>query len=983
MSTVIHKSFVAALIVLSSNTLANTFELSPTTPAVSQPGQQRSDLTGSSEVLVETLLTGTIGTYDSTKVFANISHEFSLNTQTLVTTSNTDYSFLKNLLVEGVNRDSDQLIFSSLSLSPRTPFPTPDPYRIFMGSIEVKDATLNIIDPTPSNNINNGVNIASIEQIKLDNAVFNININEGSIAFNSGGKLVASSGDNIWNVPGGEVSGTRYSVDIEENASLTLQNSSSLNSTNGALTIKSGGTLNLNNSAMTFDSDTLFSSIDNATVNLNGTYGTALSNGVGYSYLDLNKPNITDSTFNLDNNTALRGRARVIGGINDSTFTLKGNNTFNLGDGAYISMSGDNANRYRGRFIVDGGTTKILSTVTGTRVKSNGLFAFEWWVKNSGTLIVNDVDGSAGLKSLLAYDNSTLQMHTLDSMDSLSVLEIRDSTLESSVLGYKSSVIKLNNATLKPEEHNGLAHESIVFNGDSPNTHIVTMAGTNNIKIDLTPQGRDIGFGLKTYNDEFNIYDSEVVGFNTINYEIDTQTTGQTSKQFAEGGSTSNGRYQISNLAGSTIDNDISDSDITLSASMPALLQASLASTPSTDKTVVVQLTELPTSVLPMLPQVATSGSGTQNTQNAAQLLSNAAQTNEQIENQLQQLTQQQLTEQFPSIHPEPYSSFITVGLEQTDMTLKTVMRHASTLSTFSVGESLTQNVSNDPQNASDNTIWSEATYLNGNVDGTDNMGGYEYDLAALTLGRTFLDKKDYSWGGFISIGHSHMNEHDNVQQDFKSNNIDIGLYHRSNHYQKLELSSALGLSMSRIKSQRYFSIASSNYKANSTYNSQTLYLGINASYEWVASDWGELRPHIGMHGIYSKQDEVKENGADVYSMRIDESENSALVTSAGLHALFASISQKNKIRPIIGLTYEHDWQASQHSAHDITAAISADPEYKLSFEGRNRGADAWIADMGLRGEVSENGIINGGLSYSKTSHGKEWGAGIRAEWLF
>ena len=1056
----------------STSLAADTFELSPTVVAtnpsavnlVDQTGTAYlSDLTGTSDVIFEHILTSTSGNYDTIKIFPRHTPEFSLNSEVVVATNNNDgFQFMRNLIVEGdgSNRDGEVLTLSSRSLSPNTPYPNPDPYELYLNSIHVADATLSIDDPNKSLDpaIDNGVSIKSIEHLQLDNAAFKIKIGTGSIRFDNANiaTLVANSGQNIFEVAGSDLNAVKLDVIIEGNAGLTLQNTSTINSQDGSLQMKSGSSLTLNKSAMVLDSPNRSSNLEGATVNLSGTFGTPLANGVGSSHLDLNNPNIKDSTFNLDNNTAFRARGRVLSGTNNSLLNLSGTNVFNLADGAFVSSSGDNSDKYGGSVNVNGGSSSFVSSVAGTRVKQNGLFARQWDVSNGSTLSLERIDGAAGVNFISLSSGSTLRLHTFDNLDNLTSLNVSDSTIESSINSFTSPSIVLRNATLIPEKLSSQDHISITFNGASPSANNVVLRGKNNIKLDVTPQGRNITPSIKVYNDEFNIYDSTVTGavvgvsgFNTLNYELNTQATGLSLKDYAIGGASGDGRYTVSNLIGSSIDGDTPS--ISLTPTMPALLQASLDSTPSIDKTVVIKLSELPTSALAILPQVVNShqaqtittvvtepdtdnvsttsvtitpeasgtatktvntvitepngnllsntitisilapATGTKNTENASKLLVNAAQTNTSVASQLQQLTQQQLTEQFPSIHPEPYSSFATIGLEQSDMTLKTVMRHASALTTFSLGTSFTEKrsgelnaeSSNEFNDTSSQTFWYEATYLTGDIDGVGDLGSYDYHLSAFTLGRTFLSTEESTWGGFLSVGQSRMDEHDLVQQDFKSDNFDIGVYHYSNLDSKLELTSVIGFGLSKIKSERNFSFANANYNANARYDSKTAYAGVNANYSLASFDWVEFRTHAGIHGIYSQQDSVKESGAGPFNLLIDKNENAAIITSLGLHSFFGSISEKHEINPMLGLTYEHDWYADDNQEHDINAGIAATPGYKQKFDGQNRGANAWTVDAGLRGSIFENGIINGGVSYTENSNGKEWGAGVRVEWPF
>jgi hypothetical protein len=135
-----YKNIFRVMIFTYSTALAaDTFELSPTVVAtnpnavnlVAPTGTAYlSDLTGTSDVIFEHILTGTSGKYDTIKIFPRHTPEFSLNSEVVVATNNNDgFQFMRNLIVEGdgSNRDGEVLTLSSRSLSPNTPIPTPDP----------------------------------------------------------------------------------------------------------------------------------------------------------------------------------------------------------------------------------------------------------------------------------------------------------------------------------------------------------------------------------------------------------------------------------------------------------------------------------------------------------------------------------------------------------------------------------------------------------------------------------------------------------------------------------------------------------------------------------------------------------------------------------------------------------------------------------------------------------------------------------------
>lgn len=1052
-----YKKFSAFVIFAYSTALAaDTFELSPTVVAtnpsavnlVDQTGTAYlSDLTGTSDVILEHILTGTSGNYDTIKIFPKYTPEFSLNSEVVVATNNNDgFQFMRNLIVEGdgSNRDGEVLTLSSRSLSPNTPYPTPDPYELFLNSIHVVDATLSIDDPNKSSDpaIDNGVSIKSIEHLQLDNAAFKIETGTGSIRFNNAtvATLVANSGQNVFEVAGSDFNAVKLDVIIESNAGLTLQNTSTIDAQDGSLQMKSGSSLTLNKSAMVLDSPNRSSNLEGATVNLGGTFGTALANGVGSSHLDLNNPNIKDSTFNLGTNTAFRARGRVLSGTNDGILKLRGTNVFNLGDGAFVTASGDNADRYRGDIDVDSGTSSFVSSAAGAVVRANGLFASRWIVSNGSTLSLERVYGALNVSSINLSAGSTLKLNTLDNPENLSSLEVIDSTIESSINSFTSDSIVLTNATLIPEKLNSQDHTSITFSGTSPSANNVVLRGNNNIKLDITPQGRDITPSIKVYNDEFNIYDSTVTGavvgvsgFNTLNYELNTQATGLSLKDYAIGGASGDGRYTVSNLAGSTIDGDAPS--ISLSGTMPALLQASLDSTPSTDKTVVIKLSELPTSALAILPQVVNShqaqtittvvtepntgnvstisvtitpdangtatkmvntvinvpngnlisnttttsqlapATGSKNTENVAKLLANAAQTNTSVASQLQQLTQQQLTDQIPNIHAEPYSSYITVSLEHSDMVMNTVLDHAAP-TTFVISGPNGQ----VEEMQARKRLWMKASYNEGDVNGDNDLGDFDYKLSSLTVGHDLFVSDLRTLGMYFSIGTQEMDEHDLAIQDFNGDVYHLGMYLNQANMGGWDIRGVVGYGYGDNSSKRQVILADTRGSPSADYDSHNAYLGVKGTVAAYQNNWMTLTPELGFNYIYYKQESFKESGDPSLSLKLDSAEAHAVIASAGLNARFASISDSSSIYPLVFARYEHDFYANSNSEHEIDAAIVAHSGYKQSFEGQNRGEHALITGLGLGSDINSSMQINANIVHTENSNGNEWGAGLNVE---
>jgi hypothetical protein len=66
-----------------------------------------------------------------------------------------------------------------------------------------------------------------------------------------------------------------------------------------------------------------------------------------------------------------------------------------------------------------------------------------------------------------------------------------------------------------------------------------------------------------------------------------------------------------------------------------------------------------------------------------------------------------------------------------------------------------------------------------------------------------------------------------------------------------------------------------------------------------------------------------------------------------------------------------------------IYAALVSHPDIKQKFVGRNRGEHIGIIGVGIASDVSSTLQVNGGLVYSKTSHGSERGMSINFKYIW
>jgi uncharacterized protein with beta-barrel porin domain len=144
----------------------------------------------------------------------------------------------------------------------------------------------------------------------------------------------------------------------------------------------------------------------------------------------------------------------------------------------------------------------------------------------------------------------------------------------------------------------------------------------------------------------------------------------------------------------------------------------------------------------------------------------------------------------FNAVHAEPYSSYLTVGLEQLDMISNTVLRHtncagfigaemAVQIGPAASGAFETSNRKDVSNSCADRRWWIDAVGVSGNVDGENGLGTFDYSVSALLLGADLLTSDNTVAGLFAGMGRSSMDEHDQVDQDFSSDDYHLGAYGR------------------------------------------------------------------------------------------------------------------------------------------------------------------------------------------------------------
>lgn len=194
---------------------------------------------------------------------------------------------------------------------------------------------------------------------------------------------------------------------------------------------------------------------------------------------------------------------------------------------------------------------------------------------------------------------------------------------------------------------------------------------------------------------------------------------------------------------------------------------------------------------------------------------------------------------QLNEVHAEPYSSNLTVGLEQADHVATTVMNRISgSRNALDEGQ-----VVRDQQGRA---IWLDVSGVLGEVEGKDGPGTFSYQLANVIAGADILASEAGSIGAFAGYGYHSMNEHDNVDQSFTAQSGYAGMY--GNFFAgQWSLSASAGYAYTANSASRLNPDVGlfTGGKAEADFSSHTAFLAVKGGYEIDASDAVTFKPFV------------------------------------------------------------------------------------------------------------------------------------------
>jgi uncharacterized protein YhjY with autotransporter beta-barrel domain len=939
------------------------------TPAITQP--TLADIKDSGNVFFELFTTGKLSSYDGIRYFHNLQDEFYIHNSIVESVVDSNYQAFQNFYVEGTDSSTDVFTLSALQISPGNPDPNINPYQYYLRTLNLDNIHLKV-----------DANGSAAQPVLL--IYDQINLNSSKLTFGSNNKLywmddheinVSGTGNviaiptSIWVNP---VNSTT-SLNISAGADFTIENFSGIyNERYGNLTMGAGSSFIIDKSEVVLTSEISnanfkASTIDNATISINGSGLFSPAN------LQITNPIIRNSTITLGNNNVFRAYQRSPIGVTTTagSVTFEGNNTINLGDGAlFIGQHKNPINSAAyGSFDFNNGTTTVNGT-TGAKFQASS-----WFIDNA-TVNLN-TDEAETFVSTLSIKNSIYQGREID-FDNVSSLSLANSTVTGQVnFGNDSASAWVNNSSIinpgLKTQSGGTEQYAI---GQTFNFGAAFWVNNNTFISNIDPLGTEALAGsslTKSYANLLFIKRAQITGFGNLNIELNTVDNSLIANDYASGGAASDGVYDLVDLDdGATADSDTPT--ITLGSNMPALLSYTQVKTPSADDQVSIKLIDTGYTGLVQNPNVQTN-----NQKGAASLVGNGANNgNAQLQNSLNSITNAQLQSQIDNLHPEPYSSYITVSLEHSDMVMNTVLSHAASSEHFSTGR--TNEVEEQQTNK---RFWMDAGYSEGDVDGGSGLGGFDYNLSSLTMGQDLTSSGDQVIGIYASFGKQEMDEHENGSQNFSGDVYHVGMYLNQSNVEGWDISGLLGYAYGDHESKRHVTLGTSSESVTADYKSHSAYIGVRASRPVYKNNWITLSPELGFNYIYYSQESFRESGDPSLSLEVDRADAQAVIASAGLNARLASLSNTVSIYPLAFVRYEHDFYADANNEHEIEAALVAHPDHKQTFIGQNRGEHAIITGIGLGSDLTSALQVSGGLIHSENSNGSEWGAGLNLKYYW
>ncbi|EDQ32199.2 Uncharacterized protein HPDFL43_06952 [Hoeflea phototrophica DFL-43] len=318
---------------------------------------------------------------------------------------------------------------------------------------------------------------------------------------------------------------------------------------------------------------------------------------------------------------------------------------------------------------------------------------------------------------------------------------------------------------------------------------------------------------------------------------------------------------------------------------------------------------------------------------------------------------------QLDQVHAEPYSSNLTVGLEQLEHVASSVMARMTSQD-------------HDHDNGKGHALWMDASYSRGHVQGRDSLGSFGYSLSNLLVGTDLIERERFSAGVFGGYGYTSMHEHDKVTQDFSGQSAIAGAYATA-QIERFTFATVVGYAHGWHKSTRINRDVGlfSGGVASSSYTSDNMLASAHLGYQTLIGEGMQLEPFVA--AAYSRiwQNSLTETGGGDFNYSIAAANAEALTGGLGVKFTqdLPNTAQERKLRLTGVLRYDHDFEAARTKAHQITATSHLFGTFTQT--GQNRGAHTVTGSLGLSGALSRTVSVRAGVTGSLSQHGHEFGA--------
>ena len=330
------------------------------------------------------------------------------------------------------------------------------------------------------------------------------------------------------------------------------------------------------------------------------------------------------------------------------------------------------------------------------------------------------------------------------------------------------------------------------------------------------------------------------------------------------------------------------------------------------------------------------------------------------------------------TLHPEAFASQLGIQLEQADDIANTVLRHAGQ---HNAGQGLSSFKADfiATNNRAAKGLWVDGAYMQGDVDGRDGLGSYDYDITNFLVGGTFLSRENYSLGSFFGFGSQELEEHDTVDFQIDSSSLFAGVYGEYQLDAHYVVSGSLGFGTMDNKSKRALSLGATQEVAEAEYDASLGFLNVQAARPVELDTQHSLTPFVNLAYIEARQDAFQEKNAPVLGLSVEKAKTSANILGLGVeHESKLLADDQLMLSSFIRL--DHDFNADEHEI-DATHLAGTGPVF--NYTAQHRGENVVTAGVSGYYELKDGMFLGAGLMGSKSKHAKESGVSLSYEWTW